>query len=375
MIEKTGKLNLNPLIFNGLAIAFLLLIAPLSIAYATTSNIADEDRSYYNTMASSQPGLTTFLSSYMEIPNDYQSELYQLNSGTNAGDFRCAHILPARENLFPLPNQTALSYYRGFCAGENPNGDLPIPAYETQSRTVVYADSGLGSRPYINYPSIFTAGNPPPAYQVNGFVYNDAKSTDGTLSMSFRSAGGFNISESATGSLSGIRIKMLNDVDNYPCSDEKFDPLFIEFNFELTQANSVHYISDTYQYSLESNAVENSQGTCNPYFEIEAKINYLESLEIDDLFTNGIQNANPNMIININKIETQSGNNNQEFYLPFVSDNFFKMTVEASSYDGVQLNAQVNYTLVFLSIIMGYLAIASTPYYDPLRNFFKGVIE
>lgn len=374
-IDKTGKLEFSPLLFNGIALLLLLVVTPFSIAYATNANALDSVQ-YYNTMKDADTGLTTFFSSYMELPSDYQTELKQLNPNYQAGDFLCSHIEPYRTNIFPNPAPTSYLYYRGVCLGDNSQGGQGgivnnLPIMDNQARVVVDSSSGLGSQPYIFSPQIHRAGNNPSS-NFNPLNFNHPIAFDENLTISYRSAIGFNLSQESTGAFNSIRLRFIEHDNSYACDDPRFDPLYYKWNFELILGNTV-YVSDTYQGRTD-NSISNSQGTCNPYFEVVANLDYFESQDIDQLF-NSFANGNPNLIIAIQKVEPLSGDSNQEFFLPMIGKDSYYTVIEASTIDDLRVSGQIDITLIILSVILGYIAIASTPYYDPLRNFFKGALE
>ena len=58
--------------------------------------------------------------------------------------------------------------------------------------------------------------------------------------------------------------------------------------------------------------------------------------------------------------------------LPFAGDNFLRIGVEHQEVSSTQVGLIVRGGTLILAIITFVLGIASTPYWDPFRNFFQG---
>ena len=78
--------------------------------------------------------------------------------------------------------------------------------------------------------------------------------------------------------------------------------------------------------------------------------------------------------VKIDSIKRVDGLNIANSELPFAGNGEFTLTSDYSSIDEVQANFFINMGTLVLSIITFALAVASTPYWDPFKNFFKGAI-
>jgi len=116
-------------------------------------------------------------------------------------------------------------------------------------------------------------------------------------------------------------------------------------------------------------------GTCRIGFDMKFDFTAFEILELDDWLTiNGGNYSRVSAIITMENFENPKTNSDfiGETLLPFAGDQYFSVKVE-SQYSNPQV---VNLTLKGGTLVLGlglfWLAIASTPFYDPLKNTFKG---
>ena len=179
--------------------------------------------------------------------------------------------------------------------------------------------------------------------------------------------------------LDSISYLFLNYITTYDCQyngfvdlDIRADLTFIygdnsksfkEFEFETT---------NKYQYLRYDN--QNSQwgNDCVVGFELEFDFTGYESLSLTEF--NGGDWINTDHLIELKSIERGDGMNIGNTQLPFAGDQFWSFSSTHQSVNTVQAGFIIKSATLILSFGTFTLAIASTPYWDPFKNFFKGAV-
>jgi hypothetical protein len=89
---------------------------------------------------------------------------------------------------------------------------------------------------------------------------------------------------------------------------------------------------------------------------------------------NGGDWANTDHLIELKSIKKANGQNIGNAHLPFAGDGIWSFSSTHQSVNTVQAGFIIKSATLFLSFGTFALAIASTPYWDPFKNFFKGAI-
>lgn len=362
-IGKNGKLNLSPLMFNGLAIAFVLLLLPLSIAIISNASMGDVeyqsalDEGYY------QDGAGSWRMNGANYTGYYQT----LDPNAPAGSFSCGYIRPQVETI-PNPVSSP-NYIYGWCLGDRV---FPLGVgSDFGSNYVVNNSSVIDSSKYIIMPKIESAG---PSGKT---VADHSNHLGGNNFDNYPIQWGINSQLVHNGALeilsrdplNSIRITGFDSSTTYPCDTGLFgnatatySMIFIYGNETLTMSN----FKNTYY-----NGVKNTlSGDCSSYMELDYSFNNFQMIELDE-FT-GSQYENLSIIIQIDNIDVD---NRGAIVAPYWGNGEFELFVDYST-NPIENVVGITRTATFaLSLIIGYIAIASTPYYDPLRNLLSGAIE
>ena len=141
----------------------------------------------------------------------------------------------------------------------------------------------------------------------------------------------------------------------------------IEFDgFEFSTSNKIQYTSRQIAHGF----VE----VCQVGLQIIFDLTGFETVSLDSWASNDWLNIS--MEVHLDNFETPD--NNLPFSttaLPFAGDGNFRLGVEHQDIDLVQANFIIKTGTLFLAVGTFALAVASTPYWDPFRNFFKGMID
>jgi hypothetical protein len=96
----------------------------------------------------------------------------------------------------------------------------------------------------------------------------------------------------------------------------------------------------------------------------------MEVLSIDQF--NGGDWDNTSISLYLENFEREDGLNFADTPLPFAGNGFFYLGIEHRSINPTEVGFFVKTGTLILSVIVLGVGLASTPYWDPFRNFFKG---
>jgi len=367
MIEKTGKINLNPILFNGISIVLVLLILPISLAVISSQNLPD----IVDEESALTPGL--YLTDDLEpisayLDNGYNNtEHFRTNNPNEPTDaFACADIerfLDIFGNALPPDNQF---YLQGRCIGEE--NDIFIESDNGQRNVFPY--SSIANIPYIDYPQIYNAGSLPVSQNNNHILPSSQYAQNGNFPITFSFINGSGWSLDTNGTLNRISIFMHDSTNSYSCSDTRFANLTVEHRIEfIYQGNNMT------MEGFKTNApnFRNINGQCYATMNIIFEFDLIQAFQINEFVDGNYDDVS--LIIDITSYENDKVGSPANVLMPFHGDGDFEMTFQISAVDTLEVNQIMQTYTIIISLIIGYLAIASTPYYDPLRNLFKGAIE
>lgn len=360
-IEKTGKLNLQPVLFNGIAIAFVLILLPLSVAFISNASIGEIE--YESAL---EPGYySDGAGSWRMNGGNYTGYYQNLDPNEPPGAFDCGYIRPLIETN-PLP-PSSFTYTFGDCVGDNSgsNGGDFGDNYVLNNATQIQSEN------FVWMPQIENAG----LYPVSDY----SNHLGGNSFNNYPIQWGFNSFEDHGGALNfdtqdpinSIMIKGLDSSDTYACDLAFFGNTTISYSIEFIYGGEVkRYSGFEHEYF---NGIENIYlGDCSSYFEMPYVFDNFQLLDLKEFANDDY--ANLSMIIEINNIEFEDSSGSA-LLAPWWGSNNFELYVDYSTSSEEQIRGIVRPATLVLGLIIGYLAIASTAYYDPLRNLFKGAIE
>lgn len=172
-----------------------------------------------------------------------------------------------------------------------------------------------------------------------------------------------------------LRYGFIDHNNNYNCNSHNWANFTIEYSIELHYDNSSKTYSDfttTTSNRFEHYPYPSYNQECNVGFYISFDFNAFESLEMVNW--NGGNWDQTDFYVSIDRIQREDGLNIANAELPFAGIEDFTVTSQYSSIDQVQANFFINIGTLILSIGTFALAIASTPYWDPFKNIFRGAI-
>ena len=172
-----------------------------------------------------------------------------------------------------------------------------------------------------------------------------------------------------------LRYGFIDFQNSFNCASHGWVDLSLEYSIEFLYDNETKSYSGFYaetsnkflHYPYPSYTEE-----CNVGFYIEYDFNSFESIEMVNW--NGGNWDETDFYIKIDTIKRVDGFSLSNTELPFAGNGEFAFTSEYSMIDQVQANFFINMGTLVLSVFTFGLAVASTPYWDPFKNFFRGAL-
>lgn len=162
------------------------------------------------------------------------------------------------------------------------------------------------------------------------------------------------------------------DCNSYPFTDLEIisDLTFIYGNDSKTFKNFEFEVTNKYNYFRYDQQTSHWANRCVIGFVLEYDISGFESLSLTE-FNNGDW-QNTDHLIELKSINRADGLNIGNTQLPFAGDSFWGFTATHQSVNTVQAGFIIKSATLLLSFGTFALAIASTPYWDPFKNIFRG---
>jgi hypothetical protein len=179
--------------------------------------------------------------------------------------------------------------------------------------------------------------------------------------------------------LDSIKYTFIDYITTYDCSYNGFVDLEINADLSFIYANNSKSFKEfefettnKYQYLRYDNQNSHWANDCVIGFELEFDFTGYESLSLTEF--NGGDWMNTDHLIQIKSIERADGLNIGNTQIPFAGDQFWTFTATHQSVNTVQAGFIIRSATLALSFGTFALAIASTPYWDPFKNLFKGAV-
>jgi len=179
--------------------------------------------------------------------------------------------------------------------------------------------------------------------------------------------------------LDSIKYTFIDYITTYDCEyngfvdlDIKADLTFIYGNNSKSFKEFDFETSNKYQYLRYDNQNAHWGNDCVVGFELEFDFTGYESLSLTEF--NGGDWINTDHLIELKSIERADGLNIGNTQIPFAGDQFWTFTATHQSVNTVEAGFIIKSATLLLSAGTFALAIASTPYWDPFKNFFKGAV-
>lgn len=343
-IAKESK-ALNPIQFNALAIILLVGFMPFAVAFISNAG-SSADGNYVDSMKSGfQP--STGESKWLDNGGENWSWYYDnLNFYPNSDyEVDCSYVVDGICQGLDTPQENELGLSASFYGNQ---WRLPMTSQ------MIYQSHYSGS---------------------NGNNYVGSSGSD-EYSWRFGSEYLSNVAENTT--MDKIRFTFAEPLVSYSCSNAIFQNLTFqgsitfENQFERKTYSGFEYSTDNkYQYEQYNNNNGHFTEVCVVGFEVEFDFTGFESLELSE-FVSGHWNET---IIEVSLTNFENPDKIGNFgttALPFSGDNFFFVGIEHQELDTVRAGFIIRSATLLLAFITFAIAVASTPYWDPFKNFFNG---
>ena len=341
---KIAKPPMSRLQWNALAIFAILGILPFATAVITNAG-SSTDGLYDPSITMEQPS-SSFRGVWYDNGADYQ-EYYETNVPMPAGWYNCVHIVEGEcgdDYQYSTDQNKPLS-------SSTFDWILPTPSYIFEQTH----QNELAPGEYLG-----TSGQGPFSFylygaSIDGIVQNDT--------------------------LDKIKYTFADYYTVYDCEYSGFEDLIIESDLTFIYGGNEKTFKDfsfkttnKYQYLRYDNTAGEWSNDCVVGFDLEYDFTGFESLDLTSF--NGGDWANTDHLIQLKRIvlEDAFSQNIGSTPLPFAGDGFFAFTVEHQSINTVQAGFIIKSLTSLLSVGTFALAAASTQYWDPFKNLFKGAV-
>lgn len=133
--------------------------------------------------------------------------------------------------------------------------------------------------------------------------------------------------------------------------------------FDFSKSNKFEYSDFDYTHGGFSTS-------CAIGFTLNFDFSNFETLSIDQF--NGGDWDNTSVSLYLENFERKDGANFADTPLPFAGNGFYYLGIEYKEVNPVEVGFIVKTGTLILSVLVIGVGLASTPYWDPFRNFFKG---
>lgn len=174
----------------------------------------------------------------------------------------------------------------------------------------------------------------------------------------------------------------MTSTDSYHCNNFQWSNLtfegeitFLYENESLTYTNFDFETDNKFQYEQFDDVHGDWNTVCAAGFFVEFDFTGFESLEIHTF--NGIGDwDNTSIILTLtNFVNTDYPDDFGSTQLPFAGAELWNIGVQHREINPVEASFLIKTGTLLLAFVTLALALASTPYWDPFRNFFKGMVD
>lgn len=361
---------LNPVQWNVLAIVFVLGIMPFAVAFISNAG-ASTDESWSNSMQHhDQPFDIADNSKWLDNGGSNLTSWYQTYYPPNfPEDLDCAYIKDGfcegyyddsvfNYNLNDYPElQMGLSHPWGTLQGYS--GFQSHDYYGV--RTTEASQSHRNPLYNTNNPYAGTSGSEIFSWYLSPLLHNE-------------------IGQGET--IDSIRYLFL-DENSFTCND----PLSWSANITFEGEISFIYGNNTLKYQnfdfdkntkLQSTIFDEGTGqfykSCSIGFYVEFDLTGFESLELHSFINQGDWD-NTSTIVTLKNFENKDQDDFGTTKLPFTGGSTFRLGVQHQQINPVEVGFFIKTGTLILGVATLAIALASTPYWDPFRNFFKGMVD
>lgn len=362
-ITKNAPLK-NPILFNGLAIAFILLILPVTIAYTANAQYDFIESDYENSL----DGFAGTFVAVKFVENGYDtSDLYDAQENNAGDEADCAYVVPNWELDNPefTPGSIFGRYFSGICLGDgsqdviNTNRYIGAQGYLSWQSTPVATGYGEYSfrvpqthaNQNLSHGYIGTSGN-------SGFTWAYSSMADDFPNSPY---------EIPNGTKYAFKQSMIDTGNSYPCDDALFAELITTYKIQFWY--NYQYIEFEF-ISVQENKIQDiSSGLCNPYMRLDFNFTSMEITEINQFINEDYYNTT--LIISIDNIDRSDNQNFGSTYLPFAGVGDYYQNLEYVEIEDANVVQGLQNTALILGTGMALIALGSTAYWNPVVDSFR----
>ena len=344
-----------------MAIVFILGFMPFAVAFVSNAGSSSEE-AWINSMESFDDPLPQ--------PDD---SLWLENGGSNLTSWYSNYAPPANDDRLDCAYVT-----NGVCEGvwEDTGPSSPELYKGLSYNHAPYPFSYYSSRDYFEVRSSVVHQS----HFAPGFN-NQYAGKSGSEVFSWYLSSKFNNEINQGQTVDALRYWMTSG-ESYQCNSDLFNN--ITFEGEIT----FHYDNQTLKYTnfdfekftkFQYSALDEVHGdwedVCAVGFFVEFDFTGFESLEIHT-FNNIGDWDNTSITLTLkNFVNQNSPENFGTTPLPFAGANYWNLGVQHREVNPVEAGFLIKSGTLVLSVITLAVALVSTPYWDPFRNFFRGALE
>jgi hypothetical protein len=342
-VVSIAKASMTRLQWNALAIITLIGFMPFAVAVITNAG-SDSDGLSEDSIGPNPPNGPVGRGFWWDNGNNYSSH-YESTIPMPSGWYNCVYI---EEGRCGEDYSYSNDYLVPLTASPNNwiNGQTLFQFGQTHSHS-------LSPGEYLG-----TSGSGPFGWYMYGESFNGIKSNE---------------------SLDKISYQFIEYQTEYACEYNGFVDLDIYASLTFIRGNETYelenFVFETTN-KFEWNRYDPSNGhwstACVIGIELEFDFTGFESLGITEW--NGGNWSETDHLIQIQQVVRADGQNIGSTGLPWAGDSFFVFGAEHESINTVQAGFIIKSLTTILSFGTFALAIASTPYWDPFKSFFKGAI-
>lgn len=356
-MAKRSKKKVDGVAFNALGIVFILAILPVMVAFVSSaSGIASSNEPMASIMPINQPPTQDFTKPYFAWVDNGQNltSWYETNHPMPSGDedhYNCIFI------------------QGGYCKGISPTTSPTQPS-QGGYWPIPFAQGVLGS--FESYKAPQTHADSDVVAYAGTYNYRGAS---GDTPFSFSTWGRY-YEFDPTQSIDTLKISLVDWNTFYSESAAIFEN--ITFDHEVTFS----YFSDS--ITLDLGRIKTTNQLCYDVllqsgWSYECAVGFALTYDLTSFESHRLQalvNGNyDDLKITFSFSHFKTTDDNRRIgntALPFAGNDKFAFGLEAQFVDTQQLNFLVRGGSMFIGIVCVVVALASTPYWDPVKNMFKG---
>jgi hypothetical protein len=334
-IAKDEGRILNPFQFNVVAIIFILGVLPVGVAIVSNAG-----------SSSTENFQTTMPTASNNLFGDFILDSYWIdNGGTNYSSFY-PNSLPCIYIVNSICEDGSMQILGNYYAN-----DFNLP---TTSTTIIQSHYWSNQQLYAG-----SSGNEKFGWHMESKFFEEIENGE---------------------AIDGLRIWMVEEVTR-SCNEDLIDykeitfqgSITFQYDYQNLTFNNYNFEkSNKFEYSKFDNSSGGFNNVCAYGFVLDFDLSGFETIELSEFNSNNWDNTS--IDIELSNFEREDGLNWGDTGLPFAGNREFYFGMEYKSVDPQEVGFFIKTGTLILAVVTAGIAIASTPYWDPFKNFFKGMV-